>query len=171
MDHGSGADCSLVFSGCRGGSGSGSGGNGGSGEPGEIDLTACIGTWVSPAHVDPSVEFTITEFIESTETLAGTKHHHFKGSVRCTQLDGGEIEITDKQDLDLTVPRVDTIHVAQGLLYVKAGHDTMEGGTVDLGWGQWEGNNLRFYVSIEDEGQTIYETESGLTTDVFTKKN
>ena len=75
----------------------------------------------------------------------------------------------------IAVPRADTIHVEQGdgfvLLYIKAGHDTMEGGTVDLGWGQWEGNNLRFNVTIEDEGTTVYETAGGGFTDVFTKKN
>lgn len=162
---------SLVFSGCK--SGSGSGGKGGSGQPGEIDLTAYIGTWVSPSHVNPAVEFTISEFLESEETMIGTKIHHFKGSVKCAVLAGGEIAITDKWNL--LAGRRDTIHVQQyddgiALLFVDAGFDTMEGGTVQLTHGQWVGNKLTFYVSIRGEGDTaIYETAGGGYTDVFTK--
>lgn len=169
---------SLVFSGCKSGSGSGGkggpgpGGNGGSGKPGEIDLTAYIGTWVSPANVEPAVEFTISEFLESEDGVGG-KVYHFAGSVKCTALSGGEIVIADKQDP--IAGRRDTIHVQQydddTFLFVKAGFDTMEGGTVELTYGQWVGNNLTFHVSISGEDDTaIYETAGGGFTDVFTKK-
>ncbi len=162
----------LVFSGCGGGSRPS--GNGGSGEPGEIDLTAYIGTWVSPAHVVPSVEFTISEFLESEETMIGTKIHHFKGSVKCTVLAGGEIAITQKWDP--TAMGGDSIKVQQygkeAFLFVDAGNDADEGGTVKLSHGQWDGNNLRFNVEIREKDNPIavYETAGGAYTDVFSKK-
>ncbi|NLM37953.1 MAG: hypothetical protein GX202_07495 [Firmicutes bacterium] len=82
-----------------------------------------------------------------------------------------KIAINDKWSLS----NADFIRVVQGddsvLLFVKAGYNT-DDGTVDLIHGQWEGNNLRFYVEItaKDEAEAVYTTPGGGFTDLFIKQ-
>lgn len=138
-------------------------------EDGEVDFSWYRGTWKSDPQVQPAVEFTVGEFIESVETTATASiNYYFKGSIKCSALSGGEQIITE-----IPTGKIDTIYLSQLienpeiiLLYIRGGYDNEEGGTILIQ--AWKGidNNLHGFVAIEDD-ENSYTTEE--SPDKFTK--
>ena len=169
----------FVLAGCGGSKTNGNGGGNGGDEPpipGEVRLADYVGTWQSTGKVNPVVEFTIEEIIDSVEGKFGDvpyTNHYFKGKVKCSVLTSGEISIEDIPDDDDGKP--DHIYVQEladtMLLYLEAGFDDdLVDGTVEIthGYIDENGDLVTLFVEITDkDGTTLYETS---LFDKFTKR-
>lgn len=130
------------------------------------DLT---GTWVSPKEVDPNVEFTINNLL-SQVSLNGETYHYYSGTVTCSVLRDGEVEITkapthpDQDGIIVTDSYWDTISIRAGFSTVSSGQVLLEGRAL--------GGSLACRVKIFDKsGEVVYETKGSRYDDIFERKS
>lgn len=167
---------SLVLAGCGGsvadknGNGNGNG-DGGDNGGGDVDLSWFQGAWKSPSRVNPAIEFTIGDLIES-ESGPQCITHYYKGTVKCLLLEGGSKTINEKPNYTTIPIKMDHISIEQDsdgtvLLFIWAGYD---GGAVKVTHAYQAGDELYALVDIEGEGGTSsYATPTG-EVDIFTKQ-
>lgn len=165
---------SLVLTGCGGSvaddNGGGGGGNG-NGDGGDVDLSWFQGAWKSPSRVDPAIEFTIGDLIES-ESGPLCITHYYKGTVKCQLLEGGSKTINEKPNYTTVPSKMDHISIEQYsdgtvLLFIWAGYDE---GAVKVTHAYQAGDELYALVDIEGEGgSSTYITPTG-EVDIFTKQ-
>ena len=141
-------------------------GCGKAGSKGDGSIPDLTGTWVSPERVDPSIEFKIENLI-SQVSLNGETYYYYNGSVKCSILEDGLIEITQAPtylELDDSIIIIDSY---LDTISIRAGFSTRKGGKVILE-GRPVGASLDCHVKIlNNRDEVIYETEKTILGDIF----